>query len=37
MIAGLPIATWVLFAIAVGAGLTVEIIFLRRHRRDRRR
>jgi len=32
VIAGLPLATWVLFAVAVGAGLSLEIRFLRRHR-----
>jgi hypothetical protein len=37
MIADLPITTWILFIVAVGAGLAVEWSFLRRHGRNRRR
>jgi hypothetical protein len=33
MIAGLPAATWLLMLAAVGAGLVIEIAFLRAHRR----
>jgi hypothetical protein len=32
MIAGLPAASWVLIFVAVGAGLAIEIAFLRAHR-----
>jgi hypothetical protein len=37
MIAGLPFATWLLLVVAVGGGLAVEFMFLRRHRRPPRR
>jgi len=37
VIAGLPLATWLLLVVAVAAGLLVEFVFLRRHRRTPRR
>jgi hypothetical protein len=37
MIAGLPAASWVLIVVAVGAGLAIEIAFLRAQRRRRPR
>jgi hypothetical protein len=36
MIAGLPLATWLLMIAATGAGLAIELAFFRAHRRDRR-
>jgi hypothetical protein len=35
-VAGLPLATWLLMLVAVGAGLAIELTFFRAHRRDRR-
>ncbi|CAN5679788.1 hypothetical protein BH23GEM10_BH23GEM10_15030 [soil metagenome] len=34
MIAGLPVESWLLMIVAVGAGLVIEIAFLRAHRHD---
>jgi hypothetical protein len=33
VIAGLPAASWLLIVVAVGAGLAIELMFLRAHRR----
>jgi hypothetical protein len=35
MIAGLSLATWALILLAVGAGLALELVFLRAHRDER--
>jgi hypothetical protein len=32
VIAGLSLASWALILVAVGAGLAIEIVFLRAHR-----
>ncbi|HUH13300.1 MAG TPA: hypothetical protein VMK65_09325 [Longimicrobiales bacterium] len=32
MIAGLPLASWALILVAVGAGLAIELAFFRAHR-----
>ena len=32
MIAGLPVGAWLLLAVAVGAGLALEVAFYRTHR-----
>ena len=37
MIAGLPWTAWLLVIVAVGLGLTVELIFFLKHRNDRER
>lgn len=34
MIAGLPVESWLLMIVAVGAGLVIEVAFLRAHRND---
>jgi hypothetical protein len=34
MIAGLPLATWLLMIVAVGVGPLLALLFWRRHRRD---
>lgn len=36
MIAGLPVGSWVLLGVAVGAGLAIELLFLRARLRERR-
>jgi hypothetical protein len=36
VILGLPIPSWLLLFVAVGAGLTLEILFYRARRRERR-
>ena len=37
MIAGLPLESWLLIAVSVGAGLVIELAFFRAHRRGRDR
>jgi hypothetical protein len=35
MLAGLSLASWTLILLAVGAGLAIELVFLRAHRGER--